>query len=117
MSFTGFFELRKIANRRKRWGALGPRDGTDAVLVVGDVRLPVHSTVLGTLSTFFRGKTGDIVFNGWSIHVVWRTLELIYCQDYTEQPCPKTNMPGAPVFAALLLVLRADFGFGNRHMR
>ncbi|KAK9562221.1 Anaphase-promoting complex subunit 23 [Aspergillus fumigatus] len=49
--------------------------------------------VLGTQTTFFRGKAGDIDVNGCSIHIIWRTLELIYCGDYTEQPCPKTNIP------------------------
>jgi hypothetical protein len=97
----GCFDLMKIANRRKRWGALGPRDGTDAVLIVGDVRIPVHSMVLGTQTTFFRGKAGDIDLNGCSIHIIWRTLELIYCGDYTEQPCPKTNMPGMWQYGAI----------------
>lgn len=103
-SNLGYFKVIEQNRRSAKWTLSGPNKiGTDAIVSFGDVELPVHSMVIAAESQRIREmfeaermETGrrQIRLTGANVHAVWRTLELIYCQNYTTSACPRSHIPG-----------------------
>jgi hypothetical protein len=93
---------RLIQNKRRLlWEK---KEGVDATLIVADVKFGVHSMILGAESPLLQScfqaslcKSGlqEITIKEADIHMVWRTLMLIYLGYYSTSPCPKAATSGA----------------------
>ncbi|BCR96710.1 uncharacterized protein AKAW2_30029A [Aspergillus luchuensis] len=107
MAPTGFFKLKRHNNWKQKWGENGPKEQTDAVIVVGNVRIPVHNTIIAAGSRYYRQwlavrpqktEIPEIQLShnleSGNVHTAWRVIELLYCQSYTLKPCPLVNQPG-----------------------
>ncbi|SPB49724.1 VID27 cytoplasmic family protein [Aspergillus niger] len=87
---------------RQKWGPMGPKDATDAVIIVGNVRIAAHNAILAAESDFYRkwlaerpqsSDIPELQLHYVSIHTVWRVMELLYCQTYSSKPCPHEDQP------------------------
>lgn len=100
--------------RRQLWEK---KEGVDATLLVDDVRLGVHSMILGAESASLQSRfqaslresgVREICIEEADIHTVWRTLMLIYVGYYSTSPCPKTATPGAYIHIFLIPTCYAE---------
>ncbi|RAL06555.1 BTB/POZ domain-containing protein [Aspergillus homomorphus CBS 101889] len=102
MASTGFFGLKRHNNWKQKWGVNGPEEQTDAVIIVGNIRIPVHNTILAAGSQYYRQwlairprktEIPEIQLHYVNVHTAWRAIELLYCQSYTLKPCPYAEQP------------------------
>lgn len=111
MAPTGFFKLKRHTYWKQKWGENGPKEQTDAVIVVGNVRIPVHNTIIAAGSRYYRQwlavrpqktEIPEIQLShnleSGNVHTAWRVIELLYCQSYTLKPCRHADQPGVSLY-------------------
>ena len=66
---------------------------SDAIIIIHDIVLPVHKSVICTQSLYFEkafqesfveGSSGELRFNDGSGAAHWRVLEYLYTGDYSD---------------------------------
>ncbi|KAL2779873.1 hypothetical protein BJX66DRAFT_346006 [Aspergillus keveii] len=88
---------------RELWTSTGPdAESADTVVIVGDITVRAHSSVLRRTSSHFDnalaaaipapGDAGEVHLPGVDAHTFWRALQLVYCRSYSLDPCPWTSM-------------------------
>ncbi|TQB67564.1 hypothetical protein MPDQ_005259 [Monascus purpureus] len=107
MASTGVFGLKRHNHWKQKWGAKGPEEQTDAVIIVGNIRIPVHNTILAAGSQYYRQwlairprktEIPEIQLHYVNVHTAWRVIELLYCQSYTLKPCRHADQPGVSLY-------------------